>query len=76
MRQILCSRVECTNHVVKGGVYIKHGVQRKIKRCSKERCTNQVQKRGVCCRAYHNTNDESAAMNQNLIYYFDSILTQ
>ena len=43
-----CSADGCTNHVVNGGVCIRHGA--KIKLCSSEGCTNVAQKGGVCIR--------------------------
>ena len=42
----VCSADGCTNHVVNGGVCVRHGA--KINRCSSEGCTNQAVKGGVC----------------------------
>jgi len=46
----ICSANGCTNMVVKGGVCVRHGANRKRKLCSREGCTNIAQKGGVCIR--------------------------
>ena len=43
-----CSADGCTNHVIKGGVCVRHGA--KVKRCSREGCSNRAQKGGVCMK--------------------------
>eukprot|EP00986_Skeletonema_menzelii_P008032 scaffold3256_cov120-Skeletonema_menzelii.AAC.4 len=44
----VCSADGCTNHVVTGGVCVRHGA--KVKLCSSEGCTNLAIKGGVCIR--------------------------
>eukprot|EP00985_Skeletonema_marinoi_P003923 scaffold1712_cov86-Skeletonema_marinoi.AAC.5 len=43
--------------VVKGGVCVRHGANRKRKPCSREGCTNIAQKGGVC-KTHHVINGE------------------
>ena len=43
-----CSREGCTNHVINGGVCVRHGA--KVKRCSYDGCTNNAIKGGVCVK--------------------------
>jgi hypothetical protein len=46
-----CSYEACTNHVVKGGVCIRHGAKvRKKHCCFNKGCTNFARKGGVCAR--------------------------
>ncbi len=45
-----CSKEECNNFAVKGGVCIKHGAKQKRKRCSSDGCTKNAQKGGVCIK--------------------------
>jgi len=53
----ICSANGCTNVVVKGGVCVRHGANRKRKLCSREGCTNIAQKGGVC-KTHHVINGE------------------
>jgi hypothetical protein len=68
-----CGVQGCTNHIVKGGLCIRHGAKITRKRCSSEGCTNQAKKGGVCRRhgAYSNSHDESTAFTSCVGSEFD-----
>ncbi len=45
-----CSREGCGNHVVQGGVCVKHGASVKHKYCRQDGCDNNAKQGGVCVK--------------------------